>query len=237
MDEPHAPHRPDEVGPVRALDRPGAGDQTARAEAAPPDDSAAGWDQRYADREQRWSGLPNGTLVVEIEGTSPGTVLDVGCGEGADAIWLAGQGWTVTAVDISSLAVDRARRAAADAGVEVDWQVVDLPNEPLGEERFDLVSVHYPALRRTPGDEAVRAVIDAVAPGGTLLVVGHDVTVMRQHASDHGFDPDDYALPPDFAAALGDGWTIDVDETRPRTRPPVEGGPDVPDVVLRAHRT
>src|SRR5579871_5362086 len=83
---------------------------------------AAEWDARYREREgQMWSGRPNGRLQAEVAGLTPGRALDVGCGEGADAIWLARSGWTVTAIDISDVALSRAREAAERAGVMVEW--------------------------------------------------------------------------------------------------------------------
>src|SRR5688500_10780396 len=80
------------------------------------------WDERYREPgDQLWSGRPNGRLVREVADVVPGRALDVGCGEGADALWLTGRGWTVTAIDISEVAVRRAQEAAARAGVDVEW--------------------------------------------------------------------------------------------------------------------
>ncbi|MEV8403175.1 class I SAM-dependent methyltransferase [Streptomyces niveus] len=135
------------------------------------------WDSRYGDSDRVWSGNPNTVLVREVTGMRPGRALDLGCGEGADAIWLAAQGWRVTASDISGVALDKARRHAADAagGVadRIDWQRHDLGvSFPAGT--FDLVSTHF---LHTPGDmpreEILRAAAAAVAPGGVLLIVGH----------------------------------------------------------------
>ena len=197
-------------------------------------DGAGDWDRRYWSKAQRWSGQPNGTLVVELAHVGPGSALDVGCGEGADAVWLAQQGWDVTAIDISQVALDRAQWLARDAGVEITWAQADLAVEPP-PRRYDLVSVHYPALRHTPGSDAIHALVDAVAAGGTLLVVGHDHDGSDHHRH-HGFDPADYVQPGDVAKHLDDEWSIEVHETRPRTRPPGPDAPDVPDVVLRARR-
>src|ERR671914_249851 len=91
---------------------------------------AAEWDTRYRDAAM-WSGRPNGRLVAEVADLTPGRALDVGCGEGADAIWLAGRGWMVTAIDISDVAVGRAREAAAVAGAEVDWVCGDALQTPF----------------------------------------------------------------------------------------------------------
>lgn len=152
---------------------------------------APAWDERYRghDDEHLWSGEPNGTLVAEVDGFDPGTVLDVGCGEGGDAVWLAGRGWTVTAVEPSGVALDRARAAAAAAEVEVDWVHAGLLEMPGGTGRHDLVSAQYPALRHTEDRAAMAALAGAVAPGGTLLFVHHDVLYDPAH-DDH--DPDDH---------------------------------------------
>jgi hypothetical protein len=100
---------------------------------------------------------------------------------------------------------------------------------------YDLVSVHYPALLHTPDDDAIRALLAAVAPGGTLLVVGH-ANIDPDHARAHGFDPAEYVQPGDITAKLDDGWEIQVDETRPRVTPPSPDSPHIEDVVLRARR-
>ncbi len=137
-----------------------------------PEGQAAEWDARYGERDgTMWSGRPNGRLVVEVADLEPGTALDVGCGEGADAIWLARQGWTVTAVDVSEVAVGRARAAAEETGVEVDWRTGDVLATPFPAGSFDLVSLQYPALPKASGAAALTALLDAVRPGGTLLAV------------------------------------------------------------------
>ncbi|RFA09963.1 SAM-dependent methyltransferase [Subtercola boreus] len=133
------------------------------------------WNEHYGQREQIWSGRPNAVLVDEVSALAPGRALDVGCGEGADAIWLAGRGWQVTGVDVSGVALDRARAAAEAAGVSgsVTWQQQDLGSGfPTGE--FELVSaqfLHSPV--ELPRPEILRAAAAAVAPGGRLLIVGH----------------------------------------------------------------
>src|SRR3954470_17840257 len=100
---------------------------------------AAEWDARYSERDgAMWSGRPNGRLVAEVTEVAPGRALDVGCGEGADAIWLARRGWTVTAIDISDVALGRAREAAEGAGADVDWVSGDALQTPLPSRSFDL---------------------------------------------------------------------------------------------------
>ncbi|WP_370152257.1 class I SAM-dependent methyltransferase [Streptacidiphilus sp. EB129] len=202
------------------------GDPAVRAE----------WDNRYADRQQLWSGRPNGALVAEVAGLTPGRVLDVGCGEGADAIWLARHGWDVTALEVSGVALERAAGHAQDAGVAVRWVHAALTHAALPPAPFDLVSAQYPALQRTPDAAAERALLAAVAPGGVLLLVHHAGMESRQ-ADDSGFDPADYVWPSMVAALLDDDWEVEVDEQRPRVAP--DGGAGAhhtDDLVLRARR-
>jgi SAM-dependent methyltransferase len=202
------------------------GDPAVRAE----------WDRRYADRVQLWSGRPNGALVAEVAGLTPGRVLDVGCGEGADAVWLASRGWEVTGLEVSGLALERAAGHADDGGVAVRWVHAGLAEAALPPGSFDLVSAQYPALLRTPDAAAERALLAAVAPGGVLLLV-HHAGMDTQAVHDSGFDPADYVWPSMVAALLDDGWEIELDEQRPRIAP--DGGAGAhhtDDVVLRARR-
>jgi SAM-dependent methyltransferase len=115
-------------------------------------DDSVEWDTRYSRAGRVWSGRPNGSLVAEIAGLEPGRALDVGCGEGADAVWLARQGWQVTALDVSQVAIERGRRAAAAAGVEIEWVHASLAEAGLEAGSFDLVS----ALPGAPPDSGQR---------------------------------------------------------------------------------
>ncbi|MFD2416848.1 class I SAM-dependent methyltransferase [Amycolatopsis pigmentata] len=196
---------------------------------------AGEWDERYAGADRIWSGEPNGALVREVADLPPGRVLDVGCGEGADAVWLSSRGWDVTALDVSGVALDRARSHADAAGVAVTWLHSGLLDATLPDSGFDLVSAQYPALRRTPGDDAERALIGAVAPGGILLVVHHDIRD-RVAVIEHGFHPDDWVGPRDVARLLGPGWEIEADEVRERVINGGSGAHHTHDVVLRARR-
>ena len=191
------------------------------------------WDQRYTSAERVWSGQPNGALVTETTGLPPGAALDVGCGEGADAVWLAEQGWDVTALDVSGVALERAARHAEQAQVAVRWVHAGLVEAAL--PAFDLVSAQYPALLQTDGHDAEAALLAAVAPGGTLLVVHHQIVDAEQFKA-HGCDPADYVSPADVAALLDDSWRIEVNETRPRHVADGAGSHHTHDVVLRARR-
>jgi SAM-dependent methyltransferase len=139
------------------------------------DGTARFWDELYGRRDRYWSGRAN-PLLVEVAGPLPaGRALDLGCGEGGDAIWLAGRGWRVTAVDVSATALDRAAGHAAEAGVaaRIDFQRHDLAHTfPPGG--FDLVSAQYlQSPLEFPRERVLRAAAAAVAPGGLLLVVEH----------------------------------------------------------------
>ena len=147
--------------------------------AARPSANEADWDHRYGG-DQMWSGNPNGTLVNEIGGLAPGRALDVGAGEGGDALWLAEQGWSVTASDISQRALDRVAAEAERRGLRVECHHADANALDAFEPgAFDLVSAQYASIPRTPDGRGVRNLLDAVAPGGTLLVVSHDLEPMR----------------------------------------------------------
>ncbi|MQA04149.1 MAG: methyltransferase domain-containing protein [Streptosporangiales bacterium] len=192
------------------------------------------WDERYGAEEQLFSGHPNGALVAEVAGLTPGQALDVGCGEGADALWLAGQGWHVTAVDISRVALERA--AALPDGDKVSRVRADLTVAPPPAGVFDLVSVQYYPLPHQPDHAALRRLLAAVAPGGRLLFVSHDLAAFTEHHHHPEIDPADYYGPDEITALLDDGWTIEVDEKRARANPPAADARNVPDVVLRARR-
>jgi SAM-dependent methyltransferase len=132
------------------------------------------WNQRYADAVLVWSAEANRFLVQEVADLPPGRALDLGAGEGRNAIWLAERGWRVTAVDFSGIGLQKARRLAEARGVEVNWIEADLRSYPPARGAFDLVVLVYIHL---PGEERhslVRRAADAVAAGGTLLVIGHD---------------------------------------------------------------
>lgn len=193
------------------------------------------WDRRYAEMKSLWSGQPNGALVHEVDGLEPGRVLDVGCGEGADALWLAEQGWNVTALDVSRVALDRAAREAEARGLRVTWLHSGLVEAALPAGSFDLVSAQYPALLRTPENLAEHALLDAVAPGGLLLAVHHPLPTAAE-ARARGINLDEYVGLAEIRALLDGNWRIEVDEIRPRHVAAGAGAHHTEDVVLKARR-
>ncbi|GAA0613157.1 class I SAM-dependent methyltransferase [Kutzneria viridogrisea] len=191
------------------------------------------WDEMYRSRDQVFSGNPNGVLVTEVTDLLPGQALDVGCGEGADALWLARHGWQVTAVDISRTALHRAAATGTDLAGRVAWTRADLTAMSPPAGAFDLVSVQYFPLPRQPGHTALRGLLAAVAAGGTLLIASHDLADLSPR---NGFDPSDYYQPEDIAGLLDEDWTVLINETRPRTAPAPAGTHHTRDTVLRARR-
>jgi len=210
--------------------------------AARPSANESDWDHRY-EGDRLWSGNPNGTLVREITGLAPGRALDAGAGEGGDALWLAEQGWSVTASDISQRALDRVSAEAGRRGLLVECQRTDANALNAFEAgAFDLVSAHYASIPRTPDSRGVHNLLNAVATGGTLLIVSHDLEPLRTPAGppDHSrpFDPDAYLRIDDFAAALAGSpaWDIELHEKRPRPAGAVSASHHVHDILLRARR-
>lgn len=211
------------------------------------------WDDVWAgggdaDRATSMAGSPpNPHLVREVDGLRPGTAIEAGCGAGAEAIWLASQGWQVTAVDIAAEALERAAPRAVAAGVEdrITWYRADLSTwRPDG--RFDLVTTHY-AHPEIPQLDFYERIADWVAPGGTLFIVGHLHQGEHGHghgSTGHGHHHD--AHPPADASAtaaaisrrLGpEKWGIvTADEGSREMRGPGGRVVAVHDVVVRAVR-
>ncbi|WP_152364721.1 class I SAM-dependent methyltransferase [Microlunatus speluncae] len=150
------------------------------------------WEGHYGASERVWSGRPNRVLVDVVSGLPAGRALDLGCGEGGDAIWLAQQGWQVTGLDVSTTAIGRARAAATTAGVaeSITFAATDLAVWTGAGEHHDLVSAcffHSPV--EVDRSAILRRAADTLAPGGHLLIVSHGAFPPW---SKHDHDHDDY---------------------------------------------
>ncbi len=134
------------------------------------------WDRRYAERELVWSAEPNRFVAQELGSLAPGRAIDLACGEGRNAIWLAQRGWRVTAVDFSEVAIGKARAIADGHGVDVDWVHADLLDYEPTPDAYDLALIAYLQLPAGELAAVLASAAAALAPGGTLFVVGHDLT-------------------------------------------------------------
>ena len=168
---------------------------------------AEAWDQRYAATEMVWSVEPNQFVARECADLPPGRAVDLAAGEGRNAIWLARQGWDVTAVDFSAVAVDKGRRLAGD--VPVTRLVADATTW-RGDGAFDLVVLAYLQLGADERRAAVRAAYDALAPGGTFLLVAHDTTNLTEGVG----GPQDASVLMTAEDVLGDLAGHDVEVVR-----------------------
>ncbi|TFV50344.1 class I SAM-dependent methyltransferase [Blastococcus sp. TF02A-35] len=214
------------------------------------------YEELYRSAPSVWSGRPNRQLVVEAADLAPGTALDAGCGEGADALWLAQRGWRVTGVDFSAVALERAAAQAREQGLDerVEWVQADL-DEWTPATHFDLVTAHYLHARGASRAELFQRLAATVAPGGTLLVVGHLMDAgpahdhqppgEHGHGDGHGHgqqghrhDPEAMYTAEEVAAVLDPAeWDSVLTETRSRDPKAVERtGNATPDTVLVARR-
>lgn len=161
--------------------------------------SAGWWDERYAGAELMWSLGPNRFVAAECDRLPAGRALDLACGEGRNAIWLAGRGWQVIAVDFSAAALDKARASAGRAGVQVTWVEADvlgwLPPVSSQQPAYDLVVLAYLQLPHAERRGVLSGAAAVTAPGGSLLVVAHDL----RNLDDGTGGPQDPALL----------WTVD----------------------------
>lgn len=226
-------------------------DGGARLSDQPQQSAAQAWDERYSSKPKLWSGKPNPQLVREGSGLRPGKALDLGCGEGADAIWLAQQGWTVTALDVSAVALERAAthektaldresvhaEGAGEIPSRIHWSQCDL-DEWQPEGTYDLVSSQFLHSPDLAWQGPLRAAAAAVKPGGTLLIVGHHPDRLPPWGNHTKAEM--FYTPAQLVHELGldsAEWQVEVNTTRER----MATGPDgeeavIGDTVLRATR-
>jgi trans-aconitate methyltransferase len=225
---------PSDTSPARS------GTPTSRHAGALHDDEsvfgAQWWERHYQHDDAASVNGPSPYVTDEFVAATPGTALDAGCGTGASAIWLARRGWNVTAVDISSTAIAKAHAQAAhetpDVAHRIRWTAADLTSwEP--PERYDLVVSQY-VHPDMPFGRFVTRLTGAVAPGGTLIVVGHDRADHR--SASHA--PRDATIGADEISGLLDArhWKIDIAETRPRQVMHHASHQSIMDTVIEAHR-
>jgi SAM-dependent methyltransferase len=213
------------------------------------------WDDRYGSADRLWSGNPNVQLVAQVSDLLPGRALDVGCGEGADAVWLAGRGWLVTAVDVSVVALQRGAAAAAEVlggagAARISWEQADVLSWDPPAATFDLVTSHYMHAPDFTGLH--RRLATGVRPGGTFLAVAHHAEdlpaaivehshaeELREHAdAAHHGDASRFPTTEQMKAALDGGdWDIVVADAPGREVKDLDGNVvTVRDMVLRAVR-
>lgn len=198
------------------------------------------WDDRYRQRTRIWSGDPNRQLVAVAADLPPGKALDVGCGEGADAVWLASRGWDVLGIDVSEVALSRARihteELEASVAARLEWQQVDLLTSPELPGGLGLVSIQFMHLPEPERSRIFSSLSTLVGVGGSLLIVAHDPSdlhssVGRPHQADL------FHTPQQIAELLDDSWDIRICESRPRVERTSDGRDvAISDAVLHAVR-
>ena len=192
------------------------------------------WNARYAQKELLWTAQPNRLFAAEVEAIEPGRALDVACGEGRNAVWLAERGWQVTGIDFSDVALRKAAELARARGVEVEWVAADVLVHEPPPGAFDLVAVLYLQLPHDELARALRRAARAVAPGGALIVLGHDT---RNLSDGYGGPRDASVLytPADVVASLDD-LVVERAETVERTVTLDDGDAVALDAFVRAAR-
>ena len=196
------------------------------------DPSRERWNRRWAGERANAATTPSAFLIAETETLPPGRALDLACGAGRNAVWLARRGWQVTGVDFSDVALQAARGLAASARVDVEWIEADAVTWPAESRAYDLVAVMYLQLPARERRAALARAAAAVRPGGTLLVVGHDLLNLTEGVG--GPTQVDVLFTPDDVVAEIGGLVVEKSE---RVRRAVEGaGRDAIDALVRARR-
>jgi SAM-dependent methyltransferase len=190
------------------------------------------WDRRYSGPDLLWSATPNRFLVQEAEDLAPGRALDLACGEGRNALWLAERGWNVTAVDYSGAAIAKARDRAALEGADVDFVCADLLDYLPAEGAFDLVLVLYLQLPAEERRLVLARAEAALAPSGTFLLIGHDLTNVTDGVGGPS-DPDVLYTPEQIAEEVP---SLDVEKAERVLRDVADADRPAIDALVRARR-
>jgi SAM-dependent methyltransferase len=190
------------------------------------------WDKRYASTENLWAVKPNRFLVGEVEGLEPGRALDLACGEGQNAIWLAPLGWDVVGVDYSVVAIAKARARAERDGVRVDFTCADLLAYEPEADAFDLVMVLYLHIPADGRRTVLANAAAALAPGGTFVLVGHDLLNLTDGVGGPS-DPDLLSTPDEIASELP---SLEIEKAERVLRDVHGEERDAIDVLVRARR-
>lgn len=191
------------------------------------------WDRRYSGPDLLWSATPNRFLVQEAEDLAPGRALDLACGEGRNALWLAERGWNVTAVDYSGVAIAKARDRAALEGADVDFVCADLLDYLPAEGAFDLVLVLYLQLPAEERRLVLARAEAALAPSGTFLLIGHDLTNVTDGVGGPS-DPDVLYTPEQIAEEVP---SLDVEKAERVFRDVGDADRPAIDALIRARRS
>ncbi|MDX1486856.1 MAG: class I SAM-dependent methyltransferase [Acidiferrobacterales bacterium] len=183
------------------------------------------WNKRYANKGIVWTVEPNRFLVAEVADLQPGRALDLGCGEGRNAVWLAEQGWQVTAVDFSDIGLDKGRQLASARCAAVSWVLADVTTYRPHRGAYDLVLICYLQLPARERSRVLKHAQEALASHGTLIYIGHDLSNL-EHGWGGPQDPAVLCTPQEVVTDLTE-LQITKAEVRPRrvAREPAHGGP------------
>lgn len=221
------PAAPETAGPTPA----------APAGTSPPTQTREDWNRRYATKDLIWTATANRFLMAEVADLAPGKALDLAAGEGRNAVWLAERGWSVRAVDFSDVAIEKARQLAMARKVadRIAFEVADLRSYDPVRRHFDLVAVFYLQISQADLNPILLRAAEAVAPGGTFLLVAHDRTNL-EHGHGGPQHPDVLYTAEQVVDALGEA--LKIEKAGPVERP-VEtetGRKTAIDCLIRAHR-
>jgi len=191
------------------------------------------WDRKYAEAGLLWSATPNRFLVAEAADLTPGRALDLACGEGRNATWLAELGWKVTGVDFSEVAIAKAHDRAAQEGLDIEFLCADLLDYEPEPNAFELVLVLYLQITAAERRQALARAVSALAAGGTFLLVGHDLTNLTNGVGGPR-DPDLLYTPDDIVAELPG---LELEKTERVLRDVADADRPAIDALVRARKT